>query len=67
MCQVHKRFTDQQIKVLLQGYDQGQLRRTDLQELLGVGNRDVASTSSGLQWTGRSARCCREPAVSHLA
>ena len=37
MCQVHKRFTDQQIKVLLQGYDQGQLRRTDLQELLGVG------------------------------
>jgi hypothetical protein len=37
MCQVHKRFTDEQIKVLLQGYDQGQLRRTDVQELLGVG------------------------------
>jgi len=37
MSQVHKRFTDEQVKVLFQGYCQGQLARVDLQELLGIG------------------------------
>jgi hypothetical protein len=37
MGQIHKRFTDEQVKVLFQGYCQGQLSRTDLQELLGIG------------------------------
>jgi hypothetical protein len=37
MSQIHKRFTDEQVKVLFQGYCQGQLARTDLQELLGIG------------------------------
>lgn len=37
MSQIHKRFTDEQVKVLFQGYCQGQLARTDLQDLLGIG------------------------------
>ena len=36
MCQIHRRFTDEQIKVLFQGYRQGQLSRTNVQELLGI-------------------------------
>lgn len=37
MSQVHTRFTDEQVKVLFQGYCQGQFARADLQELLGIG------------------------------
>ncbi|HUW10178.1 MAG TPA: hypothetical protein VM537_10640 [Anaerolineae bacterium] len=37
MSQIHRRFTDEQVMVLFQGYCQGQLARTDLQELLGIG------------------------------
>ena len=37
MDQLHRRFTDEQVKVLFQGYCQGQLARVDLQELLGIG------------------------------
>jgi len=36
MKQLHKRFTDGQIKVLLQGYCQGILRRDKVQEMLGI-------------------------------
>ena len=31
MSQIHRRFTDEQVKVLFQGYCQGQLARIDLQ------------------------------------
>ncbi len=37
MSQLHKRFTDEQIKVLFQRYCQGQIRRADLQEMLRIG------------------------------
>jgi hypothetical protein len=37
MSQIHRRFTDEQIKVLFRGYCQGQLARTDLQDLLSIG------------------------------
>lgn len=37
MSQIHRRFTDEQVKVLLQGHCMGKLTRTDLQELLGIG------------------------------
>ena len=37
MSQIHRRFTDEQVKVLFQGYCQGQFARIDLQELLGIG------------------------------
>lgn len=37
MDQLHKRFTDQQIKVLFQGYCQGVLRRAEVQEMLSIG------------------------------
>ena len=37
MSQIHKRFTDEQTRVLFQGYCQGQFSRTNLQELLGIG------------------------------
>ncbi len=37
MSQLHKRFTDEQIKVLFQSYCQGQINRADLQEIINVG------------------------------
>jgi transposase len=37
MTQLHKRFTDEQVKVLLHGYCQGLLARAEIQELLGIG------------------------------
>jgi hypothetical protein len=36
MSQIHRRFTDEQVKVLFTGYCQGQISRVDLQELLGI-------------------------------
>jgi hypothetical protein len=37
MSQIHRRFTDEQVKLLFGGYCHGQLTRSDLQELLGIG------------------------------
>jgi len=37
MTQLHKRFTEDQIKVLLNGYCQGLLARADIQEMLDIG------------------------------
>jgi hypothetical protein len=37
MTQLHKRFTDDQIKVLVHGYCQGLLDRGEIQEILGIG------------------------------
>jgi hypothetical protein len=37
MSQIHRRFTDEQVKVLFQKYCQVQLARIYLQELLGIG------------------------------
>ena len=39
MTQLHRRFTDEQIKVLLQGYCRGVLSRAKVQEVLGMGTR----------------------------
>jgi len=36
MQQLHRRFTDEQVKVLLQGYCQGVLARDEIQEMLGL-------------------------------
>ena len=37
MSHIHRRFTDEQVKVLFQGYCKGQFTRIVLQELLGIG------------------------------
>jgi len=37
MDQLHKRFTDEQIKLLLHGYCQGTLTRMEVQDTLGIG------------------------------
>ena len=37
MVQLHNRFTDEQIKALLQGYCQGKIKRTEVQEMLEIG------------------------------
>lgn len=37
MSQLHRHFTGEQVKVLFQGRCQGQLARTHLQDLLGIG------------------------------
>jgi len=36
MDQLHKRFSDDQVRVMLQGYCQGLLPRTEIQDMLGV-------------------------------
>ncbi len=35
MTQLHKRFSAEQVKVLLKGYQQGSLTRIEIQEMLG--------------------------------
>ncbi len=37
MAQIHKRFTDEQVKVLLKGYCQGLLDSTRVEGMLGIG------------------------------
>ena len=37
MSQIHKRFTDEQVKVLFEGYCQGKINRADIQEMLSIG------------------------------
>lgn len=37
MQQLHRRFTDEQVKVLFQGYCQGVLTRAEIQEMVGLG------------------------------
>ena len=37
MDQIHKRFTAEQVKVLLKGYYQGMLDRAAVEEMLGIG------------------------------
>jgi len=37
MSQLHMHFTDEQVKVLFQGYCQGKICRADVQEMLGIG------------------------------
>jgi hypothetical protein len=37
MSQLHKRYTDEQIKLLFQSYCQGRVSRADLQEMIGIG------------------------------
>lgn len=37
MSQLHKRFTDEQIKVLFQGYCQGKMKRIEIQDLMEIG------------------------------
>jgi len=37
MEQLHKRLTKEQVKLLIQGYDQGKMSRAEAQEMLGVG------------------------------
>jgi hypothetical protein len=37
MGQIHKRFTAEQIEVVLQGYCRGTIERTSVEETLGIG------------------------------
>jgi hypothetical protein len=37
MCQLHRRFSAEQVKFLLQAYCQGTVNRTEVQEILGIG------------------------------
>ena len=37
MCRLHKRFTSEQVKVLLQGYCRGTIDRASVEETLGIG------------------------------
>ena len=37
MAQLHKQFTDEQVKMLLHGYCQGVLTRAEVQDMLSIG------------------------------
>ena len=37
MSQLHKRFSDEQVKVLFQSYCKGKMSRADIQEILDIG------------------------------
>lgn len=37
MGQIHKRFTDEQVRMLFQSYNRGQISREDVQEILDIG------------------------------
>jgi hypothetical protein len=37
MTHVHRRFAGEQVKILYQGYCQGNLSRSDVEEMLGMG------------------------------
>ena len=54
MSQIPRRFTDEPVKVLFQGYCQGQLHRTDLQELLGIGRSRFFALLKALDMYARS-------------
>jgi hypothetical protein len=36
MVQIHGHFTDEQVRMLFGSYNQGQISRTDVQEMLGI-------------------------------
>jgi transposase len=54
MDQLHKRFTAEQVKVLLKGYVQGSLTRADIQEVLGVGKTRFFALVKQYQEQGES-------------
>lgn len=65
MLQIHKRFTGEQVTLLFQGYCQGQLARTDLQELLDIGkSRCLALPRAHRQKPERFTMACRQPAAA---
>jgi len=48
MGQIHKRFTDERVRLLMQCYDQGQLSREEAQELLGISENTVKGHVSNI-------------------
>ena len=37
MAQLHKKFTSEQIRLIFQNYEEGQLNRESIQEIIGIG------------------------------
>ena len=48
MGQIHKHFTDERVRLLMQCYDQGQLSREEAQELLGISENTVKGHVSNI-------------------
>ena len=48
MGQIHKRFIDEQVRLLMQCYDQGQLNREEAQELLGISENTIKGNVSNI-------------------
>ncbi len=49
MDQLHKRFTAEQVKVLLQGYSQGTMSRAEVEEMLNIGKTRFFALLKGYQ------------------
>lgn len=47
MHQIHRRFTDEQVKVLFQGYCQGTLARAEVEEMLNIGKTQFFALLKG--------------------
>ena len=50
MDQVHKRFTTEQVRVLLKGYCQGTLDRSAIEETLGIGKTRFFALLRQYRW-----------------
>lgn len=48
MDQIHKRFTTEQIKVLLQGYCKDQIDRAGIEETLGILQNKILRSTQGI-------------------
>ena len=61
MTQLHKRFTDDQVRVLFRGYCQGLLKRAEIQEMLDIGKKNLKRTPETGQFSYNylTIRACR--------
>jgi len=70
MDQLHKRFTVEQIKVLLQGYVQGTMSRTEVEEMLRISKTRFSlysKTIASIQRRSPSPTSATRPAGCPLA
>jgi hypothetical protein len=58
MTQLHKQFTEDQIKMLLNSYCQGLLARSEIQEILGIGKTRFFALLKEYRRAPRLFLCC---------
>ncbi len=56
MAQLHKKFTDGQVKEMLQRYLNNEIERSYIQQILGIGKTRFFDIESAILWSGK----CRQ-------